>query len=81
VKWISVEDRLPEKADMQKDRNGFYSVIYWGKEDWNFCDDYEMEKEPNSFCTTGYVEPNRTAQVVNALATHWMPLPEPPESE
>ena len=53
MKWISVEDRLPERA-------GTY-LVFW--------------REAMTDFYTG------NGRWMKSLATHWMPLPEPPEEE
>lgn len=62
-RWISVEERLPEK--------GVFVVVYYGHFIGNLMDVYMWDGE----CwrsSTGYLEDAENI-------THWMPLPEPPK--
>ena len=64
-RWISVEERLPEK--------GVFVVVYYGNFIGNLMDVYMWDGE----CwrsSTGYLEDAENI-------THWMPLPEPPKEE
>ena len=64
-RWISVEERLPDK--------GVFVVVYYGHFIGNLMDVYMWDGE----CwrsSTGYLEDAENI-------THWMPLPEPPEEE
>ena len=62
-KWISVEDRLPEKQ-------GYYLV--YTEEDGVFSAEYNPKRErcPWTDESEGYCD---------FPVTHWMPLPEPPK--
>jgi len=65
-KWISVKDRLPEKADWRGDLVLVYTeegYIHTGLYEGELADEW-----PYKFNDSGYI-------------THWMPLPEPPEKE
>ena len=62
-RWISVEERLPEK--------GVFVVVYYGHFIGNLMDVYMWDGE----CwrsSTGYLEDAENI-------THWMPLPKPPK--
>ena len=62
--WISVEDRLPPKADWSGDL-----VLVYTEEGYIYTGLYEGEKAdewPDKFHDSGFI-------------THWMPLPEPPD--
>lgn len=71
--WISVKDRLPERAGLDDDMTeyvivceksstgGYVSVCGYEKDGWSDWDNF------------GTIDPKRI--------THWMPLPEPPEAE
>ena len=65
--WVSVEERLPEKAKWSGDR-----VLVYTEEGYIHTGLYEGEAATDDdpwwdkFNDSGYV-------------THWMPLPEPPE--
>lgn len=64
-RWISVEERLPEK--------GVFVVVYYGHFIGNLMDVYMWDGE----CwrsSSGYLEDAENI-------THWMPLPEPPKEE
>jgi len=66
IKWISVEDRLPNKNEpvvyinrKEFKKGWFVGVAYWTVSNkWN--PECESTENPEGF-------------------THWMPLPEPPE--
>jgi hypothetical protein len=66
MNWISVEDRLPEKADRYLVALEFDGAIVVD------FDDYEEFREGWDWLRYYDIEPP---------ITHWMPLPEPPESE
>ena len=65
-KWIPVSERLPEK-DVLVLYIGARGGMFLGTNPWLFSDGSAYFSVPNS----------RRAR----FATHWMPLPEPPETE
>lgn len=77
--WISVKDRLPEVAGglvlvsaVNKEydyRKTFIAFQGYGDFEWYTMNITFMEKSPN----------NQVSK--NFIITHWMPLPEAPESE
>ncbi|MBR5607735.1 MAG: DUF551 domain-containing protein [Bacteroidaceae bacterium] len=78
-RWISVEERLPEKNGRYLVIHKFYSYNLQGIFSWTDCYDgveehlrgramwYDYDSEYGDYATSG--------------VTHWMPLPEPPEVE
>ena len=76
LRWIRVEDRLPE-------RNGEYIVTAcdegepYDEKIWN--DTVVVCAEYYKCCWTW--EENNTEYSLDGIVTHWMPLPEPPEGE
>jgi hypothetical protein len=70
-RWISVEERLPERKDPRHQR-GFYLVALSNGVVKELA--YEYAHYDNMLFPVGWHD---TAYPV----THWMPLPEPPEVE
>lgn len=71
--WISVKDRLPEKDGtyLTCNKNGDYVV--WG---------FDTENESFGYVDYEYDEMYSKLDVWQEVkVTHWMPFPEPPESE
>ena len=72
-KWISVEDRLPEK------HGGLYACLLV----WPTAPDMPFPYLLNwhAYGNNGYVEgPHFSDEGMDGLkVTHWMPLPEPPK--
>lgn len=68
--WISVKDRLPEEG---------YRILVYG----DFDDEYGNERI-GVYLMSGYWSLNEGVYYKiprGKNPTHWMPLPEPPESE
>lgn len=67
-KWISVKDWLPE-PEIDEEGNCSVVLVRWKRE---YCPDIASVYQT---CNTEYLKrhPDKF--------THWMPLPEPPESE
>lgn len=64
--WISVEDRLPEKGQI---------VLFHQKDGFIYCAEYFAG---NSIMSTGWFIDSDCWEAEEA--THWMPLPEAPDS-
>lgn len=81
-RWIPVEDALPEKSGEYLVYTEYEDVFkcYFEKENdpeedecqWGFYQDY---RDPDTLGWAG------TTWTAVETVTHWMPLPEPPESE
>ena len=71
-RWISVEDRLPEK-------DGEY--LFYG--DQYFVPDHNGDPDNYKRIKSGYWIVNQSLPdyIGNMIFTHWMPLPEPPKEE
>jgi hypothetical protein len=72
VTWISVEDRLPETKTsvlVSTITGTVYTgeIVYLGvgAHQWNYCTQAGVMYKNHALC----------------FITHWMPLPEPPDSE
>ena len=63
--WISVEDRLPNVNDTAR-TCGFWCVLTWEKQ--------------GEHQIPGYSNMGDLHDYIKSEATHWMPLPEPPEA-
>ena len=78
--WISVEDRLPEKA-------GRYLVAYAKVEGADILPFAITKKDTCDFDGPGFYEDeyNEWGEFSGCFratgVTHWMPLPEPPKGE
>ncbi len=70
MKWISVEERLPE--DME-----FGCIVYYENDVTKAVTNTDAYFEHKGFCI--FDKNSRARPVVGV--THWMPLPEPPEGE
>lgn len=70
--WINVADRLPSDDELIE-QNGWYMIMYYGTSD----DEYYPEQR--SWQVLGWASPDIVRIRLMDLATHWMPLPEPPE--
>ena len=68
-KWISIEDKLPEKNNEVLITDG-YSV--WG----GFSREYSQNEE--GWC---WFDNSEEGYFNTDEITHWMPLPEPPKGE
>lgn len=68
--WISVAERLPEYMDNVLVTDGMFSGMGW--RDWY---DYHGTKPREDY----WIAPSTNVNELNI--THWMPLPQPPESE
>ena len=68
MKWIAVEDRLPEEANLKMKPYGLGWLVFNGHE---VKTSYMHPTNWNTEDNWGIME----------TATHWMPLPEPPLSE
>ena len=67
MEWISVEDRLPEEG---------HQVLCFGY-DGDLPDQFTGELNKGYCPVTGHFE---YVEMYNgSVATHWMPLPEPPK--
>lgn len=69
-RWISCSERLPEIFE-------HVLIIYLGFEGEKYITIAYMDDEENAcdWCS------DWNGDVIDAKVTHWMPLPEPPESE
>ena len=65
--WISVEDELPGHSD---------PVLSWAQDVW--AGEYRVEINR---CDTYASSPRSEFTGLPNKATHWMPLPEPPEQD
>lgn len=84
MEWISVKDRLPEFGVTVL----WYGVIKWMPEDKRvniFSDSLTNHYEPVDYGGGGYLLDNQNDYLAydgdycDEVATHWMPLPEPPK--
>lgn len=81
MEWISVKDRLP--------KNGEYVLVLWGMQDADNDDpgmsvlkrhDIVEHNHKHKICGYGWsAEEHGCSLGINA--THWMPLPPPPNQE
>lgn len=72
MKWISVKDRLPSEGEVVDVWIGVY------KERWTnylYVRDYKGQKGNDFF------DPVSSGLCCIRNASHWMPVPKPPESE
>ena len=79
-KWISVKDKLPELTMESKYGFGLQSIPVLcidskGRHDECFLENEFEDPDKTWFCLT-----DGSFETINNV-THWMPLPEPPESE
>ena len=82
-KWISVDDRLPEKdgayltvTSIFVDKRRFIELTYFAK-DGSLVDEYELAGRKNVWYFYNLVGD----RVSTDRVTHWMPLPEPPRGK
>ncbi len=69
--WISVDDRLPDKC--------CDDVSIWTRPDYGYdCHTGFYESFNNSWFA--WFHDSHGSEKNNITVTHWMPLPEPPES-
>jgi len=78
MKWISVEDRLPEPEVMVLATVSGYDGILTLERRWETCNSM-MESEFKDFLYWDWVD--NDGQDLEGLVSHWMPLPELPTGE
>ena len=70
MKWISVKDRLPEEGrKVVAAGHGGAAVCYFNK-GWELADGVDVLGADGRYSVE-----------CDFIATHWMPLPEPPEAD
>jgi hypothetical protein len=68
--WISVKDRLPESGER---------VIVFVPDYKEVCCDYVYARKYADIKGNDFFRPFNSGYSCIRTATHWMPLPEPPE--
>lgn len=78
-KWISVHDRLPDRAGLMPDESEYVLV----SEQYVSYDGEKLGSYVSicGFTANGWDEWDNFGQVKPERITHWMPLPAPPKGE
>lgn len=81
--WISVKDRLPSEHDSLFANNPHLSKHMWAKESYDVIV-YVVFPDGTGRATEGRLRDGKwhtkISPVLEPVITHWMPMPEPPET-